>query len=557
MGERIFIGVAWPYASGPLHLGHLAGAYLPADIFARYHRMRGDDVIMVSGSDEHGTPITIKADEEHSTPAEVAKKYHDQFVETFKKLGISWDLFTSTSTPNHVEASQWFFTTLREKGYIYTNKVLQPFCPKCGRFLPDRYVEGVCPLCGAPGARGDQCDACGHPLETINLKEPKCRLCGTPPEFKESEHFFLKLSAFQDKLLDWLKDKDYWRPNVISFTRNYLQGGLEDRAITRDMEWGVPIPLKGYEGKCIYVWFEAVIGYFSAAREWAQAQGKPDAWRPFWENPGTKAYYFIGKDNIVFHTIIWPAMLMGAGGLNLPYDVPANEFLNLESRKFSKSRHWAVYLPDYLSRYPPEPLRYYLSINMPETSDTDFSWSEFVRRNNDELVATYGNLAHRVLTFTYKNFNGEVPQPGELDQRSKDLIDLAHGTLKNMDGHLYGCHFKDAIRAAMGLAQEANRYLDEKSPWKVIKQDRQAAATSLYTVICVLTALRTAMFPFLPESSAKLSAYLGFSDNVQQYGWKLELPRPGQKLAEPKPLFTKYDESVAAEENQRLLEGKA
>ncbi len=556
MGERILIGVAWPYASGPLHLGHLAGAYLPADIFARYHRTRGDEVLMVSGSDEHGTPITIKADEEHISPAEVAKKYHDQFIETFKKLGISFDLFTGTGTENHIKTSQEFFLTLLDKGLIYKARVMQPYCPNCERFLPDRYVEGICPLCGAPGARGDQCDACGKPLDTINLKEPKCRLCRTRPEFKESEHFFFKLSAFQDRLLGWLKDKNYWRPNVITFTRHYLEGGLEDRAITRDMEWGIPIPLEGYEGKRIYVWFEAVIGYLSASKEWAEIHGKPEAWRDFWVKDA-KVYNFIGKDNIIFHTIIWPAMLMGVGGLNLPYDVPANEFLNLESRKFSKSHHWAVWLPDYLSRYSPEPLRYLLSANMPETGDTDFAWSEFVRRNNDELVATYGNLVHRVLTFTYRNYNGAIPEPKELDGRSREIIDLAHGTLKAMDEHLYRCHFKDAIRAAMGLAQQANRYLDEKSPWKVIKQDKALAATALYTAICVLTALRTAMYPFLPASSEKLSEYLGFSGSIESFGWKLELPKPGQKLVQPQPLFTKLDDSIVDEENQRLLEGKS
>ena len=556
MGERILIGVAWPYASGPLHLGHMAGAYLPADIFARYHRTRGDEVLMVSGSDEHGTPITIKADEEHMTPGEVAKKYHDDFVETFKKLGISFDLFTATSTENHIKTTQDFFLTLLNKGLIYKAKVMQPFCPSCARFLPDRYVEGICPLCGAPGARGDQCDACGKPLDTADLKEPKCRICGTRPEFRESEHFFFKLSSFQQPLLDWLKDKEYWRTNVLSFTRRYLEGGLEDRAITRDMEWGIPIPLEGYEGKRIYVWFEAVIGYLSAAKEWAQIQGRPEAWRDFWVNKDAKVYNFIGKDNIIFHTIIWPAMLMAYGGFNLPYDVPANEFLNLESRKFSKSHHWAIYLPDYLSRYSPEPLRYLLSANMPETGDTDFSWSEFVRRNNDELVATYGNLAHRTLTFTYKNFNGEIPQPGELDAHSKEIIALAHETLKVMDGQLYQCHFKEAIRSAMSLAQAGNRYIDEKSPWKVIKTDRTAAATALYTTMCVLTALRTAMYPFLPASSEKLNEYLGFTKPVQSFGWKLELPEPGQKMVAPQPLFIKLDDKVAEAENQRLLEGK-
>ncbi|MFH1639995.1 MAG: methionine--tRNA ligase [Chloroflexota bacterium] len=555
MNEKIFIGVAWPYASGPLHLGHVAGAYLPADIFARYHRTRGDKVLMVSGSDEHGTPITLKAEQEGIPPGDLAKKYHDIFITNFKKLGVSFDLFTATSTENHIKVSQEIFQELLDQGNIYKATVLQPFCPTCHRSLADRYIEGTCPFCGSPRARGDQCEDCGKPLNPSELIGFRCRLCGTTPEFKESEHFFFKLSAFGDRLLEWTEDKTYWRPNVYQFTRHYLKEGLKDRAITRDITWGIPVPLPGYDGKCLYVWFEAVIGYLSAAKEWAKANGDVEKWRSFWQDDA-KSYYFIGKDNIIFHTIIWPAMLMALADLNLPFDVPANEFLNLEGRKFSTSRNWAVWMPDYLSRYDPEPLRYLMSINMPETGDTDFSWSEFVRRNNDELVATYGNLVHRVLTFVYRNFDGAVPHPGELDSRSRTVLDLAQSTLTNMDKLLYGCHFREAIKAAMALAHETNRYLDEKSPWKVIKQDKDAAATSLYVAICVIAALRTAMYPFLPFSAAKVHQYLGYSDSIEAGGWKLNLPPPGQKLVIPEPLFAKLDESVVEEEKNRLLEGQ-
>ncbi|MFH0846866.1 MAG: methionine--tRNA ligase [Chloroflexota bacterium] len=556
MPERILIGVAWPYASGPLHLGHVAGAYLPPDIFARYHRMKGNEVLMVSGTDEHGTPITIKAEQERVPPAELTRKYYDIISANFRKLGISFDLFTRTSTENHTQVAQEIFLTLLDKGYIYKAKVLQAYCPGCQRFLADRYVEGVCPYCAASGARGDQCDFCGKLLDTIELKQPKCRICLTTPEFRESEQFFLKLSAFQEKLLDWLKDKEYWRPNVLNFTRHYLEQGLKDRAITRDIEWGIPIPIEGDAGKCLYVWFEAVIGYLSAAKEWAKSADEPEAWRRFWQGD-SRIYNFIGKDNIIFHTIIWPAMLMGVGDLGLPYDVPANEFLTLEGKKFSTSRNWAVWLPDYLARYDPEPLRYLFSINMPETGDADFSWSDYVRRNNDELVATYGNLVHRVLTFTYRNFDGAIPQPGEPDWRSQSLIELARKTLDKVGESIAGCHFKEGVGEAMALAQETNRYLDEKSPWKVIREDKTRAGASLYTAISVLSALKIAMYPYLPFSSERLNRYLGYDKDIQSYGWAFELPKAGQKLRPPEPLFTKLDEKVVEEETKRLQGGQA
>jgi len=554
MGERIFIGVAWPYANGSLHLGQIAGAYLPADIFARYHRAKGNEVLMISGSDQHGTPITLRAEQEGKKPGEIAAFYHQQFLESWQKLGISFDLFTTTGTANHTRVAQDIFLTLLDKGYIYKSTTSQPFCPQCRRFLPDRYIEGTCPYCHYSGARGDQCDECGKPMNTNELIDPRCRQCGTTPQFKDSEHFFLKLSAFQDRLSAWVSEQSQWRPNVCNLTKRYLKEGLRDRAITRDIEWGVPLPLEGFESKRLYVWFEAVIGYLSATREWAMSRGDEDKWRSFWQQDKAKSYYFIGKDNIPFHTLIWPAMLMGCEGLNLPYDVPANEFLTIEGRKLSTSRNWAVWLPDYLSRYDPDPLRYLLSINMPETGDTDFSWREFIRRNNDELVATYGNLVNRVLTFVYRNFDGCVPVTSEdgLDDLSVNMIEDAKETLVAVDHLLSCCQFKGAIRSAMSLAQETNRYLDEKSPWKVIKEDKQAAAASLYVALCVISCLKTMLYPFLPFSSQKVHEFLGFEGNVEADGWQLHSPPPGQKLLPSQPLFVKLDEGLAEEETERL-----
>jgi len=557
MTEKIYIGVAWPYANGLLHLGGFAGAYLPADIFARYHRAKGDEVLMVSGSDQHGTPITLAAEAENKSPVEIVAKYHASFLDTWRRMGISFDLYTTTGTANHAAVTRDIFLSLLKKGYIYKGTSTQPNCPTCGRFLPDRYVEGTCPYCGFTGARGDQCDNCGKPLNAAELVNPRCRACGTTPEFRETEHFFLKLSAFQEQLGEWVKPKDYWRENVRNFTLGYLAEGLKDRPITRDIDWGVPVPVPGFESKRIYVWFEAVIGYLSASKEWAASAGDTEKWRPFWQNDEAKAYYFLGKDNIVFHTIIWPAMLMGYGGLNFPYDVPANQFVTFEARKASKSRKWAVWMPDYLSRYDPDPLRYMLSINMPETSDTDFTWAEFFRRNNDELVATWGNLVNRVLTFVYRNFDGAVPAPGELDDTSRKLIAASAEALNRVDVLLHGCHFREAIRTAMSVAQEANRYLDEKSPWKAIKSDRAGAAASLYTAIAVISDLKTMLYPFLPFTSQKLHEYLGFTGDVQAAGWHPRAPAPGQKLVMPQPLFVKLDEKLAEEETARLGKGAA
>ena len=551
MSEYIFIGVAWPYANGPLHLGHVAGAYLPADIFARYHRLKGNEVLMVSGSDQHGTPITIRAERESITPQEVVDRYHRQFVDCWQKLGISFDLFTTTGTLNHSQVTHDIFLGLLKDGYIYKDEMLQAYCPKCQRSLPDRYLEGTCPHCGFTKARGDECDDCGKPINPSDLKDLRCYLCSTTPRFESSEHFFLRLSSFQDELASWVKDKAYWRRNVLSTTRRFLNEGLRDRAITRDLNWGVTVPQPGCERKRIYVWFEAVVGYLSASKEWANLQGNDNAWRPFW-NDDAKSYYFIGKDNIFFHTLIWPAMLMGYGGLDLPYDVPANEFLTIEGKKLSTSRGWAVWLHDYLERYDPDPLRYALAANMPDSGDSDFSWREFHRQNNNELVATYGNLVHRVLTFAHRNFNGVVPIPGELDGRSQELIHKAEATLDNMDDLLYHCSFKAAIGVAMALAREANRYLDEQAPWKTIKSEPQASAKSIYTILYVLSALKTAFYPFLPFSSERLHSFLGFDGSVKEEGWRLQVLPPGQKLRQPQPLFVKLDDSIVAQESSRI-----
>jgi methionyl-tRNA synthetase len=563
VSERIFIGVAWPYANGPLHLGQIAGAYLPADIFARYHRLKGNDVLMVSGTDQHGTPITIRAEQEGLTPQEVVSKYHAQYLDVWDKLGISFDKYTTTGTENHAKVVGDLFLSLLEKGLIYPATAEYAYCANDQRFLPDRYVDGTCPHCKFERARGDQCDNCGRTLDPQDLLNWRCHICGNPPEMRESEHFFLRLSALQEKLQDWAKavGEGVWRANVYGFTMNWLTEGLRDRAITRDVEWGVPLPIPGYDTKRIYVWFEACTGYLSAALEWAESRGNKDEWLPFWKDTSTKAYYFIGKDNIPFHTIIWPAMLMaysdsgaalGAGGLNLPLNVPANEFLSLEGQKFSTSQNWAVWTADYLERYEPDPLRYYLSANMPEFGDSDFSWREFFRRNNDELVATYGNLVHRVLTLTHRNFDGLVPEAGALDSDDKALIQKANETLDDVASSLELPRFREAIGKAMALAGETNRYVDLKAPWKAAKDDKVRTATTLSTALYAISALKTVLYPFMPHASERLQTLLGFTSAVTSDGWAVSPPPAGQALQEPTPLFTKLDEAIVERETALL-----
>ncbi len=551
MPENILVGAAWPYANGPLHLGHIAGAYLPADIFARYHRLKGNNVLMVSGSDMHGTPITISAEKQGITPEEVATRNHNGFLDAWQKMGISFDLFTSTHTDNHTKVVHDIFLTLLEKGYLYKNTTPSAYCPNCKRALPDRYIVGECPYCHFTQARGDQCDECGKTLNPDELLHMNCAICGNTPQIRESEHFFLKLSAFSDQLTEWVRKQTQWKPSVANFTMRYIKEGLQDRAITRDLEWGIPVPVDGFENKRIYVWFEAVIGYLSASMEWAGNRGDAQAWRQFWEGD-SRSYYFIGKDNIPFHTLIWPGILLGYGGLNLPYGVPANEYLTLEGRKYSTSRNWAVWLPDYLERYDPDPLRYILSVNMPETGDTDFSWREFIRRNNGELVATYGNLVNRVINMAYKNFDGHVPEIGELDAADNELLNSARTTLANVGNSIENCRFREGIKSAFALAQEANKYIDTKAPWKTIKEDRKETAKTLGVAIEIISCLKTALYPYLPFSSEKVHYLLGCEGNIKDNGWDFKFPLTGQILAKPEPLFTKLDEVIVEQETARL-----
>ncbi|HEY3998459.1 MAG TPA: methionine--tRNA ligase [Candidatus Xenobia bacterium] len=548
MAERILIGTAWPYANGPLHLGHIAGCYLPADTFARYQRLMGNEVLMVSGSDAHGTPITVRADQEGVEPAVIAERYHQSFLDSWKRLGISFDLFTSTHTANHEAVTQDFFLRMREQGYIYTQVMQAPYCPNEKRFLPDRYVEGTCPHCSS-GARGDQCDHCGRTLSPTELLQAHCKFCGATPETRDTEHFFFKLSAFEDRLREWVSDKTYWKHNVMNFTKAFLEEGLRDGPITRDMTWGVPIPVPGYETKRIYVWFEAVIGYLSATKEWAQDKGKPDDWKRFWMEP-CRIYNFIGKDNIVFHTLRWPAYLLAVGGLNMPYDVPANEFLTLSGRQLSTSRNWAVWVPDYLERYDPDALRYVLSINSPETNDADFSWEEFLKRNNNELVAAYGNLVNRCVTFVQKHFDG-VP-PATRTEADEALLHRAREAVPRI-GDLIGlCRFKEGMREIMALTREGNVYFDAQEPWKTVKTDKARAGTALNTTLNFINVLKVLFYPYLPFSSEKLHRMLGYSDSVEQHGWKAEELPAGHKLGTPEPLFKKLEPTIVDEENARL-----
>ena len=584
MPEKILVCVAWPYCNGDLHIGHIAGAYLPPDIFARYHRLKGNTTLMVSGSDTHGTPITVRAEEEGITPREVVDRYHPRFLELFQKLGISFDLFTETDTENHWAATQDMFLRHLERGYIYKDVQQALYCNRHQGFLADRYVEGTCPYCHYEGARGDQCDNCGRTLDAIELITPRCKVCQSKDiVVRETEHFFLDLAKLNPPLLEWIRqDKEHWRPNVLNFTRAQLESGeLRGRPITRDIQWGVPIPLPGYETKRIYVWYDAVIGYLSATKEWAQITGQPDAWREWWDSqiaPDVKSYYFIGKDNIPFHTIIWPGMLYAYGGLNLPYDVPANEYLNVEGAKLSKSRRWVIEVLDVLERYDPDPWRYILTTNAPETSDVNFTWEEFVRRNNTELVATWGNLANRVLSFAYRRFDGRVPQPGPLDETDRALLAQIEAGFERVGGQIERCHFKAAILEAMGLAQAANRYLNAKEPWNQIREDPEAAATTIYVCLQAIDWLRIIFSPFLPFSSQRLHEYLGHKGSlfgrqyVEEYHertrshlalrydgsnlaakWEPSRLPPGQPLQEPRPLFRKLEESIIEEEIERLI----
>jgi methionyl-tRNA synthetase len=503
--------------------------------------MKGKDVLMVSGSDEHGTPITITAEKEKTTPQAIVDRYNKEHTENMKQLGISFDLFTRTTTDNHEKVVQNIFLTLYKKGDIYKKSVDAFYCGHCSRYLPDRYIEGTCPHCGNKKARGDQCDECGRLLDPQELLDVRCKICGNIPEIRASEHLFFALNKFEPKLLDWMKDKKHWKSSVLKFTSNWLKNGLNDRAITRDITWGIKVPVKGFEDKRIYVWFDAVIGYLAASKEWSQKQGEPSKWEEWWKNKNAKHYYFLAKDNIPFHSIIWPSILIGYDeSLNLPYDIPANEYLRLKGEQFSKSRGLAIWIPDVLEKFDVDAVRYYLSINMPENKDTNWMWDDLVAKNNDELVGTYGNFIHRVVTFAVKNF-GEIPKLGALDDLDKQALQKIEETYKEVGNSIENCSFKKGLRSAMNLAQFGNFYFDQKQPWNLVKSDKEKCGTVLHICLKMVQALAVFMSPYLPFSSDRIWNILGYKDSIHEGNWDDALSElnVGESLEKPKPLFKK------------------
>ena len=546
--KRVFIGTAWPYANGSLHFGHVA-SLIGGDILARYHRQRGDEVLFVSGSDCHGTPIAVEAIKQGVKPEEISSHYHEEFTHNLiDGLGFSYDLYTKTTTPFHKKTVQDIFLQLHRKELIYSKPQNLPFCPSCNRFLPDRYIEGECPKCGFSPARGDQCDNCGNLLDPIQLVNPVCKICGKTPEWRESEHFFLKLSAFTDRLHEFVASQsESWRLNAAKFTAGLLKEGLIDRAITRDTDWGVEVPLAGYENKRIYVWFEAVCGYFSASKEWAELKGQPDDWKSYWQEECWH-YYVHGKDNIPFHTIIWPAILIGYGGLNLPNQIVSSEFLNLEGRQFSKSRKWAAWIPDFLRSFNSESLRYYLIASGPETSDSSFSWKEFQSRNNNELIGTFGNFIHRVLSFIQRDFGGVVPRTSQ-DTGSSHLLTEVNHAYTQVGKLIEGAKFREALREVFRLAEEGNRDINKTAPWvKIRAGKKEEAGDVLGAYVQVIDNLRVLCSPFLPKTGQSLAKILGSTD----FNWNIKEPLSDKKIQQPIPLFNKIEDDVIRAEIERL-----
>lgn len=588
MTQYIHVSVAWPYANGDMHVGHLAGAYLASDIFARYHRLKGNHVLMVSGSDSHGTPILVEARKRGISARELFEHYHERFLQVQQKIGISYDLFTHTDTENHHKIAQDFFTALHRNGHLKKETQTLLYSEKEARFLPDRFVEGTCYICHYDGARGDQCDNCGNLMETVklidphNIEDPDDKLV-----VRETEHYFLQLQHFIDELVAYLDaHQDHWRANVYNFSVNFVKD-LRQRPITRDIDWGISIPLAGWEDKKMYVWFEAVMGYFTASVEWAEkVAGDPDAWKVWWYNPDALIYNFIGKDNIPFHTVIWQSELLGvqqlyetddSQQLTLPYDVPANEFMNIEGKQFSKSRNWAIWLPDILERYQADAIRYYVTRTFPETTDSDFSWEGFYARVNNELLAAWGNLVNRVLGFAYKRFDGKVPTYDTLSEADQEIIAHVKTGFKTVGEQIEAVKLRQALETTLLLSQDVNAWLNEREPWKVYKVDPTDAARSVYTALQCINYLKILFAPFIPFSSQRVHQYLGFDgqlfgdlsirelaeasrthkalvyDGSAAIGtWDAQTLPQGQALQQPSPLFVKLDEDIIDQEQARL-----
>jgi len=587
MSIPIHVSVAWPYSNGDMHVGHIAGAYLPADIFARYHRLKGNRVLMVSGSDSHGTPILVEARKRGISPRQLFEQYHERFLLTQQKIGISYDLFTHTDTENHHKIAQDIFLRLHENGHLKKETQTLLYSEKEQRFLPDRFVEGTCYICDYDSARGDQCDNCGNLMDTVklinphNIEDPDDKLV-----VRETEHYFFQLQHFVDQLSAYLEaHKEHWRANVYNFSANFVKD-LRQRPITRDIDWGIDVPLEGWEDKKMYVWFEAVMGYFTASVEWAQHSGQPDAWKEWWYTPQSQIYCFVGKDNIPFHTIIWQSELLGvqriyetdeSSTLQLPYDVPANEFMNIEGQQFSKSRNWAIWLPDILERYQADAIRYYVTRTFPEATDSDFSWEGFYARVNNELLAAWGNLVNRVLGFAYKRFDAQVPAYDQLAEADEAIIAKVKGGFVSVGALIEQVKLRQALETTLLLTQDVNAWLNEREPWKVYKEDRADAARSIYAALQVINYLKILYAPFIPFSSQKVHAFLGFEgqlfgdlkieeveeatrnhrvlfyDPAKAIGvWEPQELQQGQALREPLPLFVKLEEDIVAQEQARL-----
>jgi methionyl-tRNA synthetase len=585
MSESVLTAVAWPYANGPRHIGHVSGFGVPSDVFSRYQRMVGNKVLMVSGTDEHGTPIQVQADTEGTTPQELVDRYSRVIQDDLAGLGLSYDLFTRTSTDNHHRVTQDVFSALWKNGYVFGETTMGAISPSTGRTLPDRYVEGTCPICGYPSARGDQCDNCGNQLDPADLIAPRSRINGETPEFRETEHLMLDLPAFQQSLASWLDTRTNWRPNVLNFSRNLISD-LRPRAITRDLDWGVKVPLDGWHDapmKRFYVWFDAVIGYLSASVEWAERTGHPDAWKQWWCDPAASSYYFMGKDNIVFHSLIWPSLLLGQNGagdkggepgvfgtLNLPTEVVSSEFLTMSGSKFSTSRGTVIYVGDFLREFGPDALRYFIAVAGPENQDADFTWDEFVRRTNFELANEWGNLVNRSVSLAAKNV-GAVPEPLSPEPADAELLALSRAAFDTVGAHLQRSRFKQATSEAMRVVGAANAYLSHEEPWKR-KDDPARRDTILHTALQVVQDANTLLTPFLPHAAQKVhealggtgvwaaqperqdagvSGELGTAHSVltgdyahEQARWASTPIPVGRPLARPTPLFAKLDPSL-------------
>ncbi|OYD16311.1 methionine--tRNA ligase [candidate division WOR-3 bacterium JGI_Cruoil_03_51_56] len=546
---RILVTSALPYANGDIHFGQLAGAYLPADIYVKYHRLKGSDIVYICGSDEHGVPITLAAAKQKLSPKDIIDRYHNRIKRSFEEFGIEFDNYSRTSLPIHYRTAQDFFSRVYKNGFIKPGVTRQLYCPSCRMFLADRYVEGICPYCGSKGARGDQCEKCGRWIEPSELIEPRCKVCGAVPEVRETRHWFFALSQFQESLRKWLGAKQNWKPNVKRFCEGWFKKGLKDRPITRDLSWGVPVPLEAAKGKVMYVWFDAPIGYISSTKEWAERIGEPDRWKDYWLDSRTKLVHFIGKDNIVFHAVVWPAMLMAHGDWVLPTDIPANEFLNIEGRKFSTSHNRAAWLPEYLQDFPPDPLRYALAVNLPENRDVDFAWRDFHARNNNELADVLGNFVNRVAVFLKKNYNGRVPEASLDGGEGQEVLEAIAEAPGRVGGMIDSYRIKEAARAVMTLPALGNRYFDRQAPWRSFKADPSRCDQTMAVCTRLVSMLEILLYPFLPFTSRRIGKMLGLGKR----SWDdAALPVVPKELKSTEILFEKLDKSIIEVQTARL-----